>query len=120
MANAGYDVWMANNRGTRWSNQHTDPNISEFDYWQFEWEDMGMKDDTAVIDYILKVNGASQITYVGHSEGTAQILAASTLIPEYFNSKIKACVLLGPPAAVAHIQSKLMQFLASPHIIGYV
>jgi len=107
LAEAGYDVWMGNNRGTRFSPDHADPNISKFDYWQFDWEDMGLKDDTAVIDYILSNNGADQITYVGHSEGTAQILAASTLIPEYFNSKIKACVLLAPPAAVSHIDNAL-------------
>ena len=67
LSNAGYDVWMLNGRGTRWSREHSDPNISEFDYWQYEWETMGTKDETAVIDYILNNTGAKQLSLVGHS-----------------------------------------------------
>jgi lysosomal acid lipase/cholesteryl ester hydrolase len=53
LARAGYDVWMGNNRGCRFSQKHItlDPKSAEF--WNFDWEDMGTKDTPAVIDFIL-------------------------------------------------------------------
>jgi pimeloyl-ACP methyl ester carboxylesterase len=58
------------------------PNQKEF--WNFDWEDMGTKDTPAVIDYILEKTSFSQISYVGHSEGTTQIMAGASLIPDYY------------------------------------
>ena len=45
---------------------------------------MGTKDTPAVIDYILEKTSFSQISYVGHSEGTTQIMAGASLIPDYY------------------------------------
>ena len=43
-ARAGYDAWMCNNRGTRFSDTHTTLDPKSFEYWQFDWEEMGTKD----------------------------------------------------------------------------
>jgi pimeloyl-ACP methyl ester carboxylesterase len=45
---------------------------------------MGTKDTPAVIDYILAKTSFSQISYIGHSEGTTQIMAGASLIPDYY------------------------------------
>jgi len=57
MANQGYDVWLGNNRGNRYSDKHIslDPNSKE--YWMFDWEDMGTKDVPAFIEFIVKKTG---------------------------------------------------------------
>ena len=52
LAEQGYDVWLGNNRGTRFSN-HLTLSSSHSDYWNFSQEDMGLKDLPASIDYIL-------------------------------------------------------------------
>lgn len=70
LARAGYDVWMGNNRGNRFSPNHTTLSNKDKAYWNFSWEEMGTKDTPAVIDYILKSTGADKINYLGHSEGT--------------------------------------------------
>ena len=71
LARAGYDVWMGNNRGTFYSQNHTTLSNKDKEYWQFSWEEMGTKDTPAVIDYILEMTGADKINYLGHSEGTS-------------------------------------------------
>ena len=53
LARAGYDVWLGNNRGTRFSQIHKTLKNNQKEFWEFDWEDMGTKDTPAVIDYIL-------------------------------------------------------------------
>ena len=38
LANQGYDVWLGNNRGNRFSNGHTLLDTSSREYWEFDWE----------------------------------------------------------------------------------
>jgi len=67
LARNGYDVWMGNNRGTRFGLKHAtlDPKSAEF--WEFSWEEMGTKDVPAFVDHIVSETGFKQISYIGHS-----------------------------------------------------
>jgi lysosomal acid lipase/cholesteryl ester hydrolase len=59
LTEAGFDVWLANYRGTRWSSRHVNPEMTRFKmaFWQFEWEDLGTKDLPKFIDFILARTG---------------------------------------------------------------
>jgi alpha-beta hydrolase superfamily lysophospholipase len=61
LANAGYDVWMGNNRGCAYSLMHKtlDPKKKEDEpqYWDFSFEEMGIYDLPAEIDFILESTG---------------------------------------------------------------
>lgn len=48
------------------------------------------------MDYIIKTTGASKINYIGHSEGTTQVMAGASLIPEVYTAKINHAVFLAP------------------------
>jgi pimeloyl-ACP methyl ester carboxylesterase len=56
LARHGYDVWLGNNRGCLFSQKHAtlDPVQNAKEYWNFDFEDMGLKDLPAEIDFILK------------------------------------------------------------------
>ena len=56
LADRGYDVWMINFRGNRYSRDHTslDASANDGQYWHFSWWEMGSKDIPAVVDYILQ------------------------------------------------------------------
>ncbi|KAG5861914.1 hypothetical protein JTB14_032103 [Gonioctena quinquepunctata] len=76
LADAGFDVWLGNNRGNTWSRNHMtlDPNEDVQQFWDFSFEDCGIYDLPAKIDYIIGKTGQDKIFYIGHSQGTAQFL----------------------------------------------
>ena len=78
---------------------------------------MGTYDCPATIDFILEQTGKQNLTYIGHSEGTSQILAAGTLIPEYFNEKINLGIMLAPPAGMTNLSTKLLRFESRPAMV---
>ena len=68
---AGYDVWLTNNRGTRYSIDHDTLDAGENGkYWDFDWEQQGQYDGPANIDKVLAVTGYDKLAYVGFSLGT--------------------------------------------------
>ena len=70
LAKAGYDVWLGDNRGNRFSLGHVSRSIDEKKYWQFSWEELGTEDVPAFIAKIQSVTGHQKISYMGHSQGT--------------------------------------------------
>ena len=57
LANLGYDVWLGNNRGNRFSLAHLSKKPSEKEFWDFHQQDMGEKDLPTIIDHITAVTG---------------------------------------------------------------
>ncbi len=51
----GYDVWLGNSRGNKYSRKHVYKSPSSPEFWDFDWEDMGSYDLTALTEFILKV-----------------------------------------------------------------
>ncbi|KAL4703320.1 hypothetical protein ACJJTC_013086 [Scirpophaga incertulas] len=96
LADAGYDVWLANLRGTPFSS-HKSLNKNNTKFWEFSFHEHGKYDAPAIIDKILVITGLSKILYVGYSMGTSTCLAMLALRPNY-NEKLVAFVALAPAA----------------------
>ena len=114
LSRAGYDVWLGNNRGTTYSLGHVSLKSSSKEYWQFDWEEMGVYDTPAVIDFILKQTGFPQLSYIGHSEGTTQVMAGAALKPDLYSSKINIAFFLAPPASMKHNDIAINKILTQP------
>jgi len=111
---AGYDVWFGNNRGNFFSMEHETLKADEREFWDFDFEDMGLYDLPAEIDFILAHTGKTQIdAYVAHSEGTTQMLIGASMKPDYFKSKIGLFVAFAPVARLDHTTSKIMKSLGT-------
>ncbi|CAH1105095.1 unnamed protein product [Psylliodes chrysocephalus] len=111
LADAGFDVWLGNNRGNTWSRQHVtlDPDI-DAKFWDYSFETCGYYDLPAKIDYIIEQTGQEKIFYVGHSQGTTQFFAMTALRPEY-NDKIALMSALAPVAFMKHLSSPIPRFM---------
>ncbi|XP_016950983.1 lipase 3 [Drosophila biarmipes] len=113
LADAGYDVWMGNARGTSYSRNHTTLSPDHPLFWQFSWHEIAIYDISAIIDYALRTeNGEGQeaIHYVGHSQGTTVFFALMSSIPAY-NYKIKTAHLFAPVAIMKNLSSPLVRYL---------
>ncbi|ENN79470.1 hypothetical protein YQE_04114, partial [Dendroctonus ponderosae] len=89
LSEAGYDVWLGNNRGNTYSRSHLrlDPVTDRKEFFDFSYHEMGKFDLPAMIDYVLMQTQKTKIPYVGFSEGTTQFWVMASERPEY-NEKI--------------------------------
>jgi pimeloyl-ACP methyl ester carboxylesterase len=111
MANAGFDVWLGNNRGNALSWNHTFLNRWTTEYWEFTWQDMAAYDLPAMIGYTLNHTRYDKLVYIGHSEGTTQMFAELSDVPE-FADKISLFIGLAPVASTRYITSMVLWALS--------
>lgn len=80
LADAGYDVWMANYRGNTYSRNHTslDPD-RDAQFWHFSLDEIAFYDLPTTVHYVRNTTRVDKIFYIGHSLGTlAFYMSAST------------------------------------------
>lgn len=112
LANKGYDVWLSNSRGNKHSKIHKTYSSLSREFWAFSFHEMGTLDLPAIIDYILKINNYSEkIIYIGHSQGTCMLFSSMSILPNYFNKKIKLFIALAPVARLSNMKSRFLKFL---------
>lgn len=101
---AGYDIWLGNNRGNRFGELHKSLKASDEAFWEFDFEEMGLYDVPAEIEYIQKVKGSKKkiAAYVGHSEGTTQFFIGASMLPDYYASKVDLFAATAPVARLTH------------------
>lgn len=111
LSDLGYDVWIYNARGNKYSQGHI-KNLRQKQYWNFTFEEMGTEDLPALIDHILLITSQKQLSYIGFSQGTTNFLIMCSMRPEY-NEKIKTAILLAPVAWISNIKYPFIDILAT-------
>ncbi|XP_075530098.1 lipase member K-like [Dermacentor variabilis] len=104
LADAGYDVWLANLRGTPYAREHLQLTEADKKYWNFGLDEVGLYDIPALVDYVLTLTGWSELFYVGFSQGNAAAWVTLSEKPEY-NAKIRLLLALAPIGNVTHLRS---------------
>ena len=122
LANAGYDVWMGNTRGNKYSREHQtlspDYQGDKEKFWDFGFEEMAEYDVTANIDYILSNTNKLKLGVVGHSQGTTQMFIRMSDDIDWWNKRVHIFASLAGVAKLDHCGSKLLTTLANePRLI---
>lgn len=107
LADAGFDVWMANTRTNTFSRGNRHYSDLDEGYWHYSMDELALIDLPAQIDFVLKKTGQPTIGFVGHSQGCTLPLMLMSARPEYAQ-KIWLLMLLG---AVTHAQFIQAPFL---------
>ena len=95
LAEAGYDVWMGNVRGNKYSCKHRNLKPINNEFWDYSMDDLASMDVPNVVDYILKTTNSPSLSYIGFSQGSALGFAGLSLNPE-LAKKINLFIALAP------------------------
>ncbi|KAL9317249.1 hypothetical protein ACSQ67_013766 [Phaseolus vulgaris] len=113
LADHGFDVWVGNVRGTRWSHGHISLSEKNKQFWDWSWQELALYDVAEMINFINSVTN-SKIFVVGHSQGTIISFAAFTQ-PEIVE-KVEAAALLSPISYLDHVSAPLVLRMVKMHI----
>lgn len=114
LAMQGYDVWLGNSRGNKYSRNHTvyNPDIDK-EFWDFSWQHMGTFDVPAQVNHVLSATGHKKLVYIGHSQGTTQMFACLSE-DVAFAEKLHIAVMLNPVASVVNQASEVLNLGMRP------
>ncbi|XP_032519952.2 lipase 3-like [Danaus plexippus] len=111
LADAGYNVWLGNIRGSKYSRHHVSKHVSHPDFWRFSIDEIALHDLPTMIDYVLKSSKQEKLFYVGHSQGTTAFFALTSSRPEY-REKIAMMFAMAPMVYMNHVRSPLMRMIS--------
>ncbi|KAG0221391.1 cholesterol esterase [Mortierella sp. GBA43] len=118
LAEAGYDVWLGNARGNKYSLKHMFLKPHENKFWDFSMDELALFDMPDTIDYILARTGAPSLVYIGFSQGTAQAFASLSINPS-LNDKVSLFIALAPATTPPGLDNGLVNSVvkAAPNVI---
>ena len=115
MCNLGFDVWLSNSRGNKYSRKHIKYNPdTDYEFWAFSFEEMGYYDLPPIINHILLSNkNHNKLHYIGHSQGTCMLFAAlsNDKLQDFFRNTIETFIALAPIARVGNMKSTLLNIV---------
>ncbi|KAI8042910.1 hypothetical protein M5D96_004233, partial [Drosophila gunungcola] len=107
----GYDVWMLNTRGNKYSRGHIGHRLNPRKYWDFSFHEIGKYDVPAAIDLILSLTKQPTIQYIGHSQGSTAFFVMCSESPHYAH-KVQLMQALSPTVYLQANRSPVLQFLS--------
>ncbi|XP_031108276.1 triacylglycerol lipase 1 [Ipomoea triloba] len=113
LADRGFDVWVGNVRGTRWSYGHVSLSEKDKDFWDWSWQELALYDLAEMTRYIYSLTN-SKVLIVGHSQGTIISLAAFTQ-PDIVEM-VEGAAFLCPISYLDHITSTFVRRLVNMYL----
>ncbi|XP_033005088.1 lysosomal acid lipase/cholesteryl ester hydrolase-like [Lacerta agilis] len=116
LADAGYDVWILNNRGTTWSRRHKHFSIFQKEFWNFSFHETAIYDIPAAINFILQKTKQKSLYYIGHSQGSSVGLIAFSIMPQ-LAKKVKLFLCFAPGYVLVDTKGPFSFLLRFPDVL---
>ncbi|KAG2236776.1 hypothetical protein INT48_006960 [Thamnidium elegans] len=115
LAKQGYDVWLGNARGNKYSQYHVHLSPNHQPFWNFSLNEFAMRDLPDTVD---AKTGAPNLTYIGFSQGTAQAFAGLS-VNSNLNKKVNLFIAMAPATTPKGLQHPLIDAFvkATPSVI---
>jgi lysosomal acid lipase/cholesteryl ester hydrolase len=109
----GYDVWIGNNRGSKFSANHVSKNPKDVngDFWEFSMDNFIQYDIPSEINFIKNKTKATKVNYVGSSEGNALFLMLYMDNPQFVESSINKFISIGTIPNLSTVPYTISEFL---------
>ncbi|KAI2466476.1 alpha/beta-hydrolase [Annulohypoxylon bovei var. microspora] len=114
----GFDVWLGNNRGNKYSKKSVKHSPTTIDFWNFSIDEFAFYDIPDSINYILETTRQPSLSYIGFSQGTAQAFASLAIHPR-LNEQVNVFIALAPAMSPAGLNNGIVDALikASPQVL---
>ncbi|KAF2676491.1 alpha/beta-hydrolase [Lentithecium fluviatile CBS 122367] len=114
----GYDVWLGNNRGNKYSKKSVHCAPTDDAFWNFSMDQFAFHDIPDSVSYVLSTTHQPSLSYIGFSQGTAQAFATLSIHPN-LNDKVDLFIALAPAMSPPGLSTGLVNTFVktSPDII---
>lgn len=120
LVDQGYDVWLGNNRGNKYSRKHINLKCSSKEFWDFSLDEFAMFDTPDTISHVLKKTKQKDLVVIGFSQGATQTLAALSL-SESLNQQIKLFIGISPSMTPNWVFNPIVYlFIKFPNLIYFI
>lgn len=110
LSNRGYDVFLANHRGTVYGQRHVNKSVVDPDFWNFSFDEQIDHDVPETIALVRRLTGHSKIAFVGWSQGAASMFGLQADHPEYADI-IEPFIALGPTPYLGKVDTVASRYL---------
>lgn len=114
----GFDVWMGNNRGNKYSTQHLHRRPASYKFWDFSIDEFAFFDIPNSIEFVLAHTQVPSLICIGFSQGSAQTFA-SLSVREDLNDKISLFAAISPALTPKGLHNRIIDTLvkSSPRLM---
>lgn len=118
LVDRGFDVWLGNNRGNKYSKKSIHYPPTSIEFWNFSIDEFAFYDIPDSINYVLENTRQQSLSYIGFSQGTAQAFASLAIHPK-LNEQVNVFIALAPAMAPAGLNNGIVDALikASPQVL---
>ena len=118
LSNQGYDLWLLNFRGNKYSKGHINKSISKEKYWNFTFEQKGIYDIVCAVNFVKLKMKVPKVHLISYSMGGTAVLSSITLIPGFYQENIYSIVNWAPATKFDHFKSLAILLLTKYYSFG--
>lgn len=123
LVDLGFDVWLNNSRGSRYSREHRSlditnrskhlPEIKEqYDrYYDFSFHEMGLYDLPALFKFVMKKTKQKRLNILCHGQGFTQLFVSLSAYPGFYRKHMSNCLAFSPIVEIDKCEYPLFKTL---------